>query len=648
MENKKTSDLAPFLFHQGTNYRIYDYLGVHKVGDRYIFRVWAPNANAVFITGDFCGWDESRPMKKITEGGIWEGSLEDSCGFGEYSNYKFKIKNGDRDIFKSDPYAFHFETPPATASKFYDIDGYAWQDSGWMQDRKSRMHDPYSYPINIYEVHLLSWKAHDDGSPLTYLELARELPAYVKQMGYTHVELMPVMEHPFTGSWGYQVCGYYAPTSRQGTPKDFMALVDALHCAGIGVILDWVPAHFPKDAHGLYEFDGVPLYEYQGTDKMEQKSWGTRRFDIGRNEIECFLISNAAFWADKYHADGLRVDAVASMLYLDYDKEPGEWLPNSVGDNRCLEAIAFFRMLNSYMKTDYPDVMMIAEESTAWPHVTSFEGEDGLGFTMKWNMGWMNDFLSYAETDPYFRSYNHDKMTFSLMYAFSEKYILPISHDEVVHGKHSFVDRMPGEYEMKFAGARAFLTYMMVHPGKKLNFMGNEIGQFREWDYQDQIEWFLLGYEMHAKLQKFAADINHLYLSTPALWECDNSWEGFKWIDADNRGESILSMRRSDKAGNEVIMVANLTPVERPQFHLGVPELGEYEVMICTDDEVYGGSGSRTKKAFTAFECENYTQNGFEQAIIYPLAPMSATILKLKKKLPKKTTGKKKSQAKVY
>ncbi len=644
MNTGKLSDLAPFLFHQGTNYRVYDYLGVHKENDRFVFRVWAPNADSAYITGDFCAWDESCPMERITEDGIWEGSIGTDCGFGEFSNYKFKLKNGDKEMFKADPYAFHFETPPATASKYYDIEGYEWQDSGWMKSRKEKMQQPSAEPMNIYEVHLLSWRLHDDGNPLSYLDLARELPPYVKQMGYTHVELMPVMEHPFTGSWGYQVCGYYAPTSRQGTPKDFMTLVDALHCAGIGVILDWVPAHFPKDAHGLYEFDGAPLYEYQGEDKMEHKSWGTRRFDVGRNEVECFLVSNAAFWAEKYHADGLRVDAVASMLYLDYDKKPGEWFPNSKGDNRCLEAIAFFRILNSYMRKEYPDVMMIAEESTAWPHVTSFEGEDGLGFNMKWNMGWMNDFLSYAETDPYFRSYNHDKMTFSLMYAFSENYILPISHDEVVHGKKSFVDRMPGEYEMKFAGARAFLTYMMVHPGKKLNFMGNEIGQFREWDYQAQIEWFLLGYEMHAKMQKFVSDINHLYLSTPAFWECDNSWEGFKWIDADNRGESILSMRRSDKNGNEIIMVANLTPVDRPEFHLGVPELGEYEVLLSSDDEIYGGTGAHAKKSFTSFECGSYMQNGFEQAIIYPLAPMSASILKLKRKLPKKSKGTKSSK----
>lgn len=631
MKHQKQSELAPFLFHQGTNYRTYDYLGVHKEGDRFVFRVWAPHADAVFIVGDFCGWDVGFPMERITENGIWEGVVGSDSGFGEYSNYKYRLINGEREMYKADPYAFHFEEPPATASRFYDIEGFKWQDEGWMKNRRTKMKNPYIQPINIYEIHALSWKTHEDGTPLTYTELANELPPYLKQMGYTHVEFMPIMEHPFTGSWGYQVCGYYAPSARQGSPKDFMFLVNELHKAGIGVILDWVPAHFPKDSHGLYEFDGEPLYEYQGWDKMEHKGWGTRKFDVGRNEIECFLISNAAFWAEKYHADGLRVDAVASMLYLDYGKEAGEWLPNSKGDNRCLEAIAFCRMLNSYMKKEFPDVMMIAEESTAWHSVTGFEGEDGLGFTMKWNMGWMNDFLSYVETDTYFRKYIHEKMTFSMMYAFNEKYVLPISHDEVVHGKKSFLDKMPGEYDMKFAGAKAFMTFIMAHPGKKLSFMGNEIGQFREWDYAGQIEWFLLDYERHAQIQRFTSDLNHLYLSRKELWECDLSWDGFRWIDADNRDESILSLRRIDKKGNELIMIANLTPVERPNFHLGVPYAGEYEVLLCSDDAVYGGSGKYHSKILKAFECRTYKQNGFDHAIIYPLAPMSASILQVKK-----------------
>lgn len=634
-KTSKNNNLAAFLFHQGTNYQSYDYLGAHRDGEGFVFRVWAPNVAAAYLTGDFCSWDESVPMKKITEG-VWEAQLDKNSGFGEFSTYKFKFKTQKGDIYKSDPYAFHFETPPATSSKFYDIEGYEWQDSGWLKNRRKKGQKFYSQPLNIYEVHALSWKTHDDGTPLTYLELAEELPPYVKQMGYTHVEFMPIMEHPYSGSWGYQVCGYYAPSSRQGTPKDFMALVDALHCAGIGVILDWVPAHFPKDAHGLYEFDGAPLYEYQGFDKMEHRGWGTRRFDLGRNEIECFLVSNAAFWAEKYHADGLRVDAVASIIYLDFDKEPGEWLPNSYGDNRCLEGIAFCRKLNSFMKEKFPDVMMIAEESSAWQNITNFEGDTGLGFSLKWNMGWMNDFLKYAEADPVYRSSLHEKMTFSMMYAFNEKYVLAISHDEVVHGKKSFLDKMPGDYDMKFAGARAFMTYIMVHPGKKLSFMGAEIGQFREWDFAGQIEWFLLDYEKHAKMQRFVAELNNFYLSRRELWECDDSWNGFQWIDADNRDESIFSARRIDKKGNELIAIINLTPVERENFHLGVPDICDYEVVFCSNDEIYGGYGHRRGERIGAFECCTYTQNGYTNAIICPLAPMSAIILRPIKKEKRK------------
>ncbi len=628
MKTKSNHDMAPFLFHQGTNFKSYDYLGAHKEKNGIVFRVWAPHADEVFVVGDFCEWGNGLRMKRITSDGVWEGLLQND-DFGEYSTYKYKIRNGDREIYKSDPYAFHFETPPSTASKFYDIEGFDWQDEGWLKNRKKLSPNIYASPVNIYELHLLSWKTHEDGTPLSYLEIANELPSYVKQMGYTHVEFMPVMEHPYDGSWGYQVCGYYAPTSRLGTPKDFMVLVNELHKSGIGVILDWVPAHFPKDAHGLYEFDGAPLYEYQGQDKMENRGWGTRRFDVGRNEIECFLVSNAAFWAEKYHIDGLRVDAVASMLYLDYEKKPGEWLPNSKGDNRCLEAIAFFRILNSYMKKEFPDVLMIAEESTAWPHVTGFEDDESLGFTMKWNMGWMNDFLSYVETDAYFRKYIHEKITFSMMYAFNESYVLPISHDEVVHGKKSFLDKMPGEYDMKFSGARAFMTFIICHPGKKLSFMGNEIGQFREWDYKGQIEWFLLDYDRHAQMQRFTADLNNLYLERKELWECDSSWDGFRWIDADNRDESIFSFRRISKKGEELILIANLTPVERPNFHLGVPYPGKYEVLICSDDAIYGGSGNRKENIYKSFECLTYKQNGFDNAIIYPLAPMSASIIRV-------------------
>ena len=638
MSKRKTNDLAHFYFHQGTNYRAFDYLGAHKEKDGFVFRVWAPNAERIFLVGDFCGWDESYPMEKITPNGVWEIRLSRDANFGDLSNYKYKIIASGNEFYKSDPYATNFEIPPATSSRFFDIDGYSWRDGGWLKERKKQKDKFYSRPMNIYEMHLLSWKTHEDGSPLSYRELAAELPTYLKQMGYTHVEFMPVMEHPYDGSWGYQVCGYYAPTSRLGSPLDFMYLIDELHMSGIGVILDWVPAHFPKDAHGLYEFDGSPLYEYQGWDKKEHEGWGTRRFDLGRNEIQCFLVSNAAFWAEKYHADGLRVDAVASMIYLDYEKEDGKWLPNAYGDNRNLEAVAFLRKLNSFMKKEFPDVLMIAEESSAWANITSFEGDTGLGFTMKWNMGWMNDLLAYAESDSVFRKHIHDKLTFSMFYAFNEKFILPISHDEVVHGKKSFLDKMPGDYEMKFAGTRAFMTYIMTHPGKKLSFMGSEIGQFREWDFKGQTEWFLLDYEMHAKLQRFVSDLNHLYLSQKAFWEIEDSWDGFKWIDADNKEESILSMRRIAKDGSEIITVVNFTPVEKPNFHLGVPEMGEYEVLLCSDDGIYGGRNIPRASSYNSFKCETYLMNGFEQAIIYPLAPMSASILKLKRNSREKKT----------
>jgi len=487
----------------------------------------------------------------------------------------------------------------------------------------------YAQPVNIYELHLGSWKRNEDDEYLTYAELAADLVNYVKEMGYTHIELMPIMEHPFDGSWGYQVCGYYAPTARYGTPDDFKAFVDTMHEAGIGVILDWVPAHFPKDAHGLYEFDGVPLYEYQGSDRMEHKNWGTRCFDVGREEIQSFLISNAVYWAEEFHADGLRVDAVASMLYLDYDRKPGEWVPNAYGDNKNLEAIAFFKKLNSYMATEYPDVMVIAEESTAWGNLTGFEN-DGMGFSMKWNMGWMNDILSYVQLDPIYKKFHHEKTTFSLTYSFNERYALPISHDEVVHGKKSLLDRMPGEYEAKFANTRAFITYMMTHPGKKLMFMGGEIGQFREWDYEGQIEWFLLDYDMHARLQLFFADINHLYLSRPELYEIDGGWDGFKWINPDDKDRSILSYRRIDRKGNELITVVNFTPVGYNDYIIEVPHSGVYEELINSDAEKYGGTGVLNKGRLIS------VKNGDRNILSINVPPSGALILGLN--LDKKLT----------
>ena len=621
------SDIAPYLFHQGTNYYAQEYLGAHRTGGQMIFRVWAPGASSVFVIGDFNGWQEDTPMIRVTEGGVWEASMpENSVPAG--CKYKFRVVSAAGTHDKADPYAQATECPPATASVIAKPDGYSWRDGSWMQYRRRAMKNFYSQPINIYELQIASWKRHEDGSYYSYSEIAPDIASYVKQMGYTHIELMPVMEYPFDGSWGYQVCSYFAPSARFGTPADFMGFIDTMHEAGVGVILDWVPAHFPKDEHGLYEFDGSRLYEYQGDDRVEHDGWGTRRFDVGRNEVESFLVSSAMFWLEHYHVDGLRVDAVASMIYLDYDKRPGEWIPNVYGDNRCLEAIAFFRKLNSCIKEKHPDVLMIAEESTAWANVTTFDG-GGLGFDMKWNMGWMNDTLSYAQTDPVYRKYHHDKLTFSLTYAFSEKFVLPISHDEVVHGKKSFLDKMSGDYWQKFASARAFLAYMMTHPGKKLLFMGCEFGQFREWDYASGIEWFMLDYESHAKLQRYTAELNHFYLENPPLWECDDSWGGFQWIDADNRDQSIVSYRRIDRAGKELIVLINFTPVVREKFLLGVPYSGVYEEIFNSDAVDFGGSGVCNPDAL---KTTGKAWNGCPDSLHLEVPPLGAVILRCRRK----------------
>ena len=632
MERK--NDIAPYLFHQGTNYSAYEYMGVHKTENGYVFRVWAPNADCIMLTGDFNGWEEGMPMSRITEGGIWaievkDGSVKDG------DRYKYKIYGCGQVHYKADPYANAAELPPETASVVCTQSDYKWKDNGWLKFRKQKAGEFYRQPMNIYELHLGSWKRHEDGTPLSYVELARELAPYVKQMGYTHIELLPVTEHPFDGSWGYQVTSYFAPTSRYGSPDEFRAFVDKMHEAGIGVILDWVPAHFPKDRHGLYEFDGKPLYEYQGWDRIEHEGWGTRRFDVGREEVQSFLISSATYWLKEFHIDALRVDAVASMIYLDYDRRPGEWVPNKDGGNQCLEAIAFFRKLNSHVKGLYPDVLMIAEESTAWANVTTFDN-GGLGFDMKWNMGWMNDTLSYAELDPVYRKYHHDKINFSLTYAFGERYALPISHDEVVHGKKSFLDKMLGDYWQKFASARAFYGYMMTHPGKKLLFMGSEIGQFREWDYEGEIEWFLLEYETHAKFQRYVAELNQLYLASPQLWQVDDSWNGFSWIDANNNDQSIVSYRRIADDKSELVVLINFTPVAREDFLLGVPE-GSYEELINSDDERFGGSGVVNKGVL---KTSSFGIHGFDSALRLRVPPLGMTVLKRK---PTNTARKRKA-----
>ena len=597
----KKGDLPLYLFHQGTNYESYRYLGAHyaKINgvEGVVFRTWAPNANSVCVVGDFNGWDlNTLPMNRISDGGVYELFV------GEVKNldrYKFAVTHNGKTVLKADPYAFFAEEPPKTASLIYFDDGYKWNDIDFTNKRSK----PYDKPVNIYEVNLASWKRKENGDFFSYDEIAKKLTKYVVDMGYTHVEFMPISEYPFDGSWGYQVTGYYAPTSRFGSPKGFKFLVDTLHQNGISVIVDWVPAHFPKDEHGLFEFDGTPCYENQGWDRQENKTWGTRLFDLGRNEIQSFLISNALYLFENFHVDGLRVDAVASMLYLDYDKKPGEWLPNEQGGNYNIQAIEFFKKLNSAVFEKNPFALMIAEESTAFPMVTKPVSVGGLGFNFKWNMGWMNDTLSYMDSDPYFRSGMHDKLTFSMCYAFSENYILPISHDEVVHGKKSLLDKMPGDIDCKFANLRAYLTYMFAHPGKKLNFMGNEFGQFKEWNFAEGLEFFMLNFEMHKKLHKFNKELNFIYKSNAPLYEIEDSWDYFEWISVEERDNNVLAFKRTDGKGNQLIAIMNFSGYTFNDYRLGVDK-GEYKILLCSDDKKFGGQGRvhkktlKSKKAF--------------------------------------------------
>jgi len=588
-------ELGKYYFLQGTNSRAYEYMGAHRDGGEITLRVWAPNATCVFLCADFNGWSDSDPMTR-EDGGIWTITVpKEKLPVG--ARYKYMIDRGGSRRMKSDPYAFMAQTRGETASIYYELDGYEWGDEKWLEKRKELSqylsegrHVPK--PINIYEMHLGSWKRHEDGSYYTYSETERELIPYIKEMGYTHVELMPVAEHPFDGSWGYQCTNYYAPTSRFGTPHDFMHLVDALHQADIGVILDWVPAHFPKDEHGLYEFDGAPLYEYQGWDRMEHKVWGTRFFDLGRNEIQCFLISNAVYWCEKYHVDGLRTDAVSSMLYLNYDRGPGESIPNEDGSNHNRQAVAFLQKMNGTLSYLYPDVMLIAEEATAWKDITVPAKYGGLGFNYKWNMGWMNDTLDYLETDSLFRKNKHDKITFPIMYAFNERYILPISHDEVVHGKKTLVDKVDAEYYNKFATMRAYLTYMMTHPGKKLLFMGQELGQFCEWDEEKSVEWFMLAYDTHKKMQNFTKSLNHLYKTEPSLYLHDEGWNGFRWYEANNSNDSIFIYGRMGDGGDELVVAVNFTPVKRENYWMQVNEPGVYTEIFSSNAAEYGGEGT--------------------------------------------------------
>ena len=585
------SDLPIYLFKQGNNCEAYRYFGAHietRAGESgVVFRVWAPHATAISVVGDFNSWKPgSHPMRKVDNDSVWELFIP---GMKEYDVYKYCVTTRAGDlVYKADPYAFHAETRPSNGSKVYDISGFAWHDDAWQAAQKKA--DVINSPMNIYEMHAGSWKMKEGGKPYNYSELADELIPYITEMGYTHVELLPVMEYPFDGSWGYQVTGYFAPTSRYGTPKDLMAFVDKLHAAGIGVIMDWVPAHFPKDQFGLYNFDGEACYEDPNPKRGEHKEWGTMVFDFGRSEVQSFLISSALYWLEQYHIDGLRVDAVASMLYLDYNRKQGEWEPNKDGGKENLEAVAFLRKLNDTVLGRHPHKYMIAEESTAWPMVTKPASDGGLGFNFKWNMGWMNDMLSYISLDPIYRAFNHDKLTFSLMYAFSENYILPFSHDEVVHGKHSMLDKQPGDLWKKFAGLRALYGYTMAHPGKKLLFMGGEFGHFIEWKYDDQLDWFLLLYENHPQVQQCCKRLNEIYRTTPALYQIDDSWDGFQWIQANDSDNSIVAFLRTDKRGNSLLCVTNFTPVFHPQYRIGLPQMGTLTECFNTDRKEYGGS----------------------------------------------------------
>ena len=658
LKEVRIGELDQYLFGQGTHYDIYKKLGAHVATNEgkkgVYFAVWAPHAAQVHVVGDFNDWEENEKYEMTCVGGIgiYEVFVE-GIGVGEL--YKFLITTKDgRKLYKADPYGNQAEFRPGTASRVTDISKLKWADARWIKAREKKNVD--EMPMAIYEVHPGSWRKHpateeDPDGFYNYREFAHELTEYVKDMGYTHVELMGIAEHPFDGSWGYQVIGYYAPTARYGTPEDFQYMVNYFHKNGIGVILDWVPAHFPKDAAGLADFDGEALYEYADPRKGEHPDWGTKVFDYAKNEVKNFLIANALYWVEQFHIDGLRVDAVASMLYLDYGRSAGNWVPNIYGENKNLEAIEFFKHLNTVVTGRNHGTMIIAEESTAWPRVTGKPEDGGLGFTMKWNMGWMHDFLDYMKLDPYFRSYNHNKMTFSMTYAFSEKYVLVLSHDEVVHMKGSMINKMPGEYDDKFANLKAGYSFMLGHPGKKLLFMGQDFAQFREWSEARELDWYLLAEEKHVQMKNYVRELLHLYQDSPALYQTDDNWEGFEWINADDSDRSIFSFVRHSKDGkNNLLFVVNFTPVERPDYRVGVPQSGSYKLVLNSDEARFGGTGT---KRGASYRSRKGDYDGKPYSIGYSLPAYGVAVFQYEKKEPeakkpaaRKTTAKKSTAVK--
>jgi 1,4-alpha-glucan branching enzyme len=623
------TDFDLHLIGEGTHYKNYEKLGAHVREVNGVngvhFAVWAPNAEVVCVIGDFNRWDgNNHKMKMLGSSGIWEIFIP---GLSEGEVYKLNIQTKSGEVLeKADPYAFSSEIRPKSASIVHDIDKYTWSDSKWLSQREQ--HNALDAPISMYEVHLGSWMRvpEERNRYLTYKELAKKLAEYVKDMGYTHVQLMPVTEHPLDASWGYQTIGYFAPTSRFGKPEEFMYFVDYMHQNGIGIILDWVPAHFPKDGHGLARFDGTCLYEHADPRKGEHQDWGTLIFNYGRNEVRNFLLSNALFWLDKYHIDGLRVDAVASMIYLDYSRQPGEWIPNQYGGNENLEAIDFLKRFNEVVHSTHPGVLTIAEESTAWTGVSRPTYLGGLGFSLKWNMGWMDDTLRYFSKDPIHRKYEHDNLTFSLLYAFTENFILVLSHDEVVHGKRSLLDKMPGDFQQRFANLRALYGYMYGHPGKKLLFMGGEIGQWWEWNHDESVHWHLLQYESHKGIQRYVRDLNRLYLSEPALYEVDFDYHGFEWIDfRDAEGSIISFVRRGKDPGDFLVFVYNFTPVARMAYRVGVPKSGFYKEVMNSDSWSYWGGNIGN---FGGIWADEMSWHGRAASLSLTIPPLSMVVMK--------------------